>query len=246
MSTMDLLYEGKAKKIYRTTQENQVRVEYLDQLTALNGKRKDQCTGKGALTNQITSEIFRALNQNEVVTHFIQTTSKTEQLVEKLEMIPLEVVVRNQAAGSFAKRFQVAEGMAFQKPILEFYYKNDALDDPFINEDHIAYFQIADQTELDMIRKLTFQINEVLRRYFVELDLILIDFKLEFGRNQNGEIVLGDEISPDTCRLKDRQTNASLDKDIYRKQTGDVLVAYQEIYNRILQKKELTHVSREN
>lgn len=244
MVNEELLYEGKAKKIYRTNQENQLRVKYLDQLTALNGKRKDVCEGKGALTNTITSAIFEELNQKQFPTHFIKKTSKTEQLVEKLDMIPLEVVVRNVAAGSFATRFQLPDSPRFSTPIVEYYYKNDALDDPFINEDHIFYLQLVTKEELDCIREQALTLNHALLHYFSDLELDLIDFKLEFGYDHTRQIKLGDEISPDTCRLQDRHTKDSLDKDIYRKQTGNVVQAYQEISRRIQQKKEtISHVS---
>lgn len=241
MENTGLLYEGKAKKIYQTSLENQVLVEYLDQLTALNGKQKDQCQGKGELTNAITSVLFTQLADQNIPTHFIEKTSKTEQLVEKLDMIPLEVVIRNVSAGSFMTRFQLTEPISFQTPIIEYYYKNDRLDDPFINDDHIFHLKLVTKDQLATIRQLALNINQVLVSYFTTLDLDLIDFKLEFGFDTSGNIILGDEISPDTCRLHDVKTSASLDKDLYRKQTGDVLKAYQEVYARINQTKELVH-----
>lgn len=238
MEAQELIYEGKAKKMYQTTAKNAILVQYLDQVTALNGVRKDQMAGKAALNNGISSIIFEWLTAHQVTSHFIRKLGETEQLVCKLEMIPLEVVVRNIAAGSFSKRFQIEQGTVLAKPIIEFYYKADELDDPFINDDHVRYFKIATDAELTMIRELALLVNEKLQELFQSIDLRLVDFKIEVGKTSEGQILLGDEISPDTCRLWDVKTNESLDKDVYRKNTGDLLTVYREIASRLTKIQE--------
>lgn len=233
MKTREVIYEGKAKKMYRTDDENVLFVEYLDQVTALNGARKDEMIGKAELNNGISSFIFAWLQKQGIESHFLSKEGKTEQLVKKLEMIPLEIVLRNVAAGSFSKRFGIAQGTAIANPIIEFYYKADELDDPFINDDHVHYFSIATKEELATIRQMTLAINEKLQELFDLADLKLVDFKIEVGRTSEGTIVLADEISPDTCRLWDKTTNESLDKDVYRKKTGDLLAVYREVAKRL-------------
>lgn len=233
MEKRDSIYEGKAKKIFKTDNSSIVWVEYLDQATALNGVRKDIILGKGAMNNQITALIFNDLKQRGIKNHFVQVLSKHEQLVEKLTMIPLEVVIRNYAAGSFSKRFGIEEGVKLNVPVLEFYYKNDSLDDPFINEDHIRFLNIATDSEIFEIKKITLQINQQLIQLFKEIGIRLIDFKIEFGKREDGIIVLADEITPDTCRLWDEQTNEHLDKDVYRRNLGELIPAYQEVLRRL-------------
>jgi phosphoribosylaminoimidazole-succinocarboxamide synthase len=228
-----LLYEGKAKKLYATDEEQVIWAEYLDQATALNGARKDEIKGKGELNNQITSEIFRYLADKGVENHFIEKISKTEQLIKKVKVIPLEVVVRNIAAGSFSKRLGITEGTILPEPILEFYYKDDALDDPFINEAHIAFLEIATTEEIQTIKEATAIVNRELSDLFQQIGLKLVDFKIEFGRQADGTILLADEISPDTCRLWEKESGASMDKDNYRKQLGDLVPVYREVLERL-------------
>lgn len=228
-----LLYEGKAKKMYETTNTDVVWVEYLNQATALNGAKKDTILGKAALNNQITSEIFSYLSSEGIENHFIEKLSKTEQLVKQVEIIPLEVVLRNVAAGSFSKRLAIEEGVPLPFPVIEFYYKEDALDDPMINEDHIKFLKIATKDQVDEIKAITLQVDQSLTALFAKIDLWLIDFKLEFGLSAEGKVLLADEISPDTCRLWDMDTNEHMDKDIYRRDLGDLVPVYQEVFDRL-------------
>lgn len=232
-----LLYEGKAKQLFKTDDPKVVWVEYLNQATALNGAKKDQIAGKGELNNQITSLIFSYLHEVGIDNHFIKQLSETEQLIRSVEIIPLEVVVRNVAAGSFAKRLAITEGTPLKFPIVEFYFKNDALDDPMITEDHIKVLDIATAEEIETLRSMALNVNEALKKLFTEINIKLVDFKLEFGRTETGEILLADEVSPDTCRLWDLTTNDHLDKDIYRRDLGDIIPVYQEVYNRLNQRK---------
>ncbi|EPH95296.1 phosphoribosylaminoimidazolesuccinocarboxamide synthase [Enterococcus faecalis 13-SD-W-01] len=234
MKKGQLLYEGKAKKLYATDEEQVIWAEYLDQATALNGARKDEVKGKGELNNQITSAIFRYLADKGIENHFIEKLSKTEQLIKKVEVIPLEVVVRNLAAGSFSKRLGITEGTVLPEPILEFYYKEDALDDPFINEAHIAFLKIAAPEEIRLIKEAAEKVNQELIRLFQQIGLELVDFKIEFGRQADGTILLADEISPDTCRLWEKESGASMDKDNYRKQLGDLVPVYREVLQRLI------------
>lgn len=233
MKKKELIYQGKAKNLYATDRKNVLLAEYLDQATALNGKRKDQIVGKGTLNNQITCLIFDYLMEQGIKTHLISNYSQTEQLLHKVKIIPLEVVLRNVAAGSFSKKFGIAEGVVLQAPIIEFYYKNDSLDDPFINEAHIYEFQLATKSQIEYIKSQTYEINEKLQQLFAAKGIQLIDFKLEFGLLADGSLVLADEISPDTCRLWDTQTKEKLDKDNYRKQLGDLVPIYQEVLSRL-------------
>lgn len=227
-----LIYEGKAKKLFKTSKDEELRVEYLDQATALNGLKKDAVSGKGALNNQITSLIFQELEKQGIPSHFIKILSKHEQLVCEVEMIPLEIVVRNTAAGSFSKRLGIAEGEQLPFPIIEFYYKEDRLDDPFINEDHIRYLGIATPEEVAQTKMLALQINTALCQLFEKIKIHLVDFKIEVGKS-DGKILLADEISPDTCRLWDLTTKEHLDKDVYRREIGDLIPVYQEVLNRL-------------
>lgn len=223
-----LLYEGKAKNLYATDQENLILAEYKDQATALNGKKKDQIAGKGELNNQITSLIFRELNRRGVKTHFIEQVSQTEQLNTKVDIIPLEVVVRNYTAGSFSKRFGMAEGVKFPTPIVEFYYKNDDLDDPFINDAHVKFLEIASDEEIAFLKAAALETDAILTDIFAKIGLTLIDFKLEYGRLPDGTIILADEVSPDTSRLWDADNN-HVDKDVYRRDLGDIIPVYQKV-----------------
>lgn len=238
MGKRELFYKGKAKKLFKTDDSTVFWVEYLNQATALNGARKDDVQGKGELNNQITSFIFKQIEEMGITTHFIKKISKTEQLVESLEIIPIEVVIRNKSAGSFAKRLAIKEGTALNFPVLEFYYKDDQLDDPMINEDHIKILALATEDEIKTIKELAHRVNKVLIKLFKSINITLVDFKLEFGKRSDGTILLADEISPDTCRLWDTETNESLDKDIYRKNLGELVPVYQEVLNRLEKTKK--------
>ncbi|MBM7711671.1 phosphoribosylaminoimidazolesuccinocarboxamide synthase [Enterococcus xiangfangensis] len=228
-----LLYEGKAKKLFRTNESEVIWVEYLNQATALNGAKKDQIKGKGELNNRITSLIFDYLKSKKIKNHFIKRLSANEQLIQAVEIIPLEVVVRNVAAGSFSKRLAIPEGTSLSLPIVEFYYKKDELDDPMVIDDHILFLQIASTEEIAQLRQLALEVNHALIELFDSIDIQLIDFKLEFGRQKEGSLLLADEVSPDTCRLWDKKTNEHLDKDIYRRDLGDIVPVYQEVLNRL-------------
>ena len=229
----DLLYEGKAKRIYQTNEENVLWVEYKDEATAFNGEKKDTIEGKAKLNNQITSIIFEKLKEAGIPNHFVEQLSETEQLVQKVKIIPLEVVTRNIVAGSLSKRLGIEEGVALDEAIVEFYYKDDDLGDPLVTEDHIRVLNVATKEQLDELRRLGLQVNNVLIDLFKEVNVRLVDFKLEFGITDAGEILLADEVSPDTCRLWDIDSNQKFDKDIYRRNLGSLQDAYQEILNRL-------------
>ncbi|AIS60176.1 phosphoribosylaminoimidazolesuccinocarboxamide synthase [Listeria ivanovii] len=233
--TNELVYEGKAKQLFRTEESGVLRVAYKDDATALNGVRKESFAGKGELNNQITSLIFSYLAKEGVTSHFVSAISKTEQLVKEVSIIPLEVVVRNVMAGSLAKRLGKEEGEPIPNAIVEFYYKDDALDDPFINDEHALYLEIATRNEMEEIRQAARAINVALQALFTKMSITLIDFKLEFGRDENGNILLADEISPDTCRLWDKETNQKLDKDVFRRNIGNLTDVYTEVLNRLKQ-----------
>lgn len=233
MEKGQLLYQGKAKELFQTDQADLIWVEYLNQATALNGAKKDQIKGKGELNNQITSLIFQRLKEKGINSHFVEQISETEQIIQAVDIIPLEVVVRNIAAGSFSKRLAITEGTSLKFPIVEFYFKNDALDDPMIIEDHIKVLDIATDEEIATLKTMALAVDEALSELFDEIGIILVDFKLEFGRTKEGTILLADEISPDTCRLWDKATNEHLDKDIYRRDLGDLIPVYQEVLNRL-------------
>ncbi|MFJ7727253.1 phosphoribosylaminoimidazolesuccinocarboxamide synthase [Neobacillus sp. NPDC097160] len=229
----ELLYEGKAKRIYKTDEEDVVLVEYKDSATAFNGEKKAEIIGKGRLNNEITSLLFLKLKEQGIESHFIKRISQTEQLVKKVTIIPLEVVVRNVAAGSFSKRLGIEEGRPLSAPIVEFYLKDDALGDPLVTNDHIFELKAATAEEITILREKALEVNAVLSSFFAELGINLIDFKLEFGKDEQGQILLADEISPDTCRLWDQKTNEKLDKDVFRRDLGSLTEAYETILTRL-------------
>ncbi|MGL4991815.1 MAG: phosphoribosylaminoimidazolesuccinocarboxamide synthase [Sarcina sp.] len=233
MEQNKMLYEGKAKKIYCTDKENEVVVYYKDDATAFNGEKKGQILDKGVLNNSITSIIFEMLNKNGVKTHFIEKLNEREQLCKKVEIVPLEVIVRNVAAGSMAKRLGLEEGRSLDVEVLELSYKNDDLGDPLINDYHAVAIGLTTFNELDEIYNITKKVNILLKEFFKVQNIKLIDFKIEFGKDENGEIILADEISPDTCRFWDYNTNEKLDKDRFRRNLGNVEDAYKEILKRI-------------
>lgn len=233
MIKRDLLYEGKAKQLYETSEPNILWVTYKDQATAGNGAKKEAIAGKGQLNNQITSMIFKKLKEKDIPSHFIMEVSETDQLIEKVDMFDLEVVVRNVAAGSFSRRLGVDEGTELAFPVLEFYLKDDGLNDPLINDDHVLALNLADQKEIDEIKRQAHNINQSLIEIYSEAGIRLIDFKLEFGKAAKEQIVLADEISPDTCRLWDEKTNDRLDKDVFREDLGDIIPLYQEVLDRL-------------
>lgn len=228
-----LLYEGKAKKVYETNDPDLLWIEYKDSATAFDGKKKATIEGKGRLNNLISSIIFAKLNERGIESHFVQQLSETEQLVKRVEIIPLETVVRNYAAGSISRRLGIPEGDKLSKPIVEFYYKSDALGDPLLTEDHIEFLNLASKEEVEQLKAKALQVNEVLTQFFAELGIKLIDFKLEFGRDSQGRILLADEISPDTCRLWDMETNERLDKDVFRRDLGSLTEAYEALLARL-------------
>ena len=229
----ELLYEGKAKRIFKTDDEQTVLIEYKDSATAFNGQKKADITGKGRLNNEITSLLFLKLKEQGIESHFIKQLSETEQLVKKVTIIPLEVVVRNVAAGSFSKRLGIEEGKELTKPLVEFYFKNDDLGDPLLTRPHIYELNIATKKETTILKEKALKINKVLTSFFNEIGINLIDFKLEFGKDAEGSILLADEISPDTCRLWDKKTNEKLDKDVFRRDLGSLTEAYEIILARL-------------
>ncbi len=228
-----LVYTGKAKDIYTTSEdENLIISVYKDQATMLNGARKETIEGKGILNNQISSLIFEKLNVAGVATHFIKQLSEPEQLNKNVEIIPLEVVLRNYTAGSFSKRFAVEEGLKLETPILEFYYKNDDLNDPFINDEHVKFLDIATDEEIAYIKNETRRINGFLSDWFSQIGLKLIDYKLEFGKDKDGNIILADEFSPDNCRLWDAE-GRHMDKDVFRRDLGSLTDVYQVVLEKL-------------
>ena len=233
MEKLDKIYEGKAKIIYSTSQKDVLWVKYKDSVTAFNGEKKDIIQGKSILNNKITSIIFNKLSQNGVSNHFIKKLSDTEQLVKNVNIIPLEVVVRNISAGSMSKRLGIAEGTLLKFPIVDFYYKNDDLGDPILTESQIYVLNIATDEQVKQLSQLSLKINDVLKNIFNKINITLVDFKLEFGLDSNGEILLADEISPDTCRLWDTTTKQILDKDIYRKNLGNIILGYEIVLERL-------------
>ncbi|MBM7692678.1 phosphoribosylaminoimidazole-succinocarboxamide synthase [Peribacillus deserti] len=228
-----LLYEGKAKKIYSTEEEKIVWIEYKDSATAFNGEKKAEIEGKGILNNEITSLLFLKLDEAGIPSHFIKKISDREQLVQRVDIIPLEVVVRNFSAGSLAKRLGIEEGIQFKQPIVEFYYKDDSLGDPLIIDAHIRELEIASSDELIKLKEHAVKVNAVLSSFFEEIGIRLVDFKLEFGKTAEGNILLADEVSPDTCRLWDLETNEKLDKDVFRRDLGSLTDAYENILTRL-------------
>lgn len=232
MEKRELLYEGKAKKVFATEDEDVLIVDYKDDATAFNGEKKGTIAGKGIINNRMTNHVFALLEAEGVPTHLVKELSERETAVKRVEIVPLEVIVRNVAAGSFSKRLGVPEGTQFKEPTIEFSYKNDALGDPLINSYFAVALELATWDEIETIKKYAFQVNEVLKKYFLQADLKLIDFKIEFGR-YHGQIILADETSPDTCRLWDVHTNEKLDKDRFRRDLGNVEEAYQEVFQRL-------------
>lgn len=229
---LEQIYEGKAKKVYRTGDSQIYSVYFKDDATAFNGLKKGQIKNKGYYNNQISAIFFELLERNGIPTHLVEVSGERTMLVKSLEIIKVEVVVRNIAAGSLAKRLGKPEGYKLPFPVLEYYYKNDELGDPFINDYHIRALELASPAEMKTISELSLKTNEILADYLTPLELELVDFKLEFGRHQ-GQIILGDEISPDTCRFWDAKSQEKLDKDRFRRDLGNVEGAYQEIYRRL-------------
>lgn len=233
MKKLEQLYEGKAKKVFMTDDPDVVIVDYKDDATAFNGEKKGTIVGKGVVNNRMTNHVFKLIEKEGVPTHLVEELSDRETAVKKVDIVPLEVIVRNVAAGSFSKRMGVEEGKELLCPILEFSYKNDDLGDPFINDDYALALGLATQEEIDTIKAYTRKVNEVLKAYFLQADMKLIDFKIEFGRLKDGTIILADEVSPDTCRLWDVHTNEKLDKDRFRHDMGNVEEAYNEVFKRL-------------
>lgn len=234
MTKGKLLYEGKAKKIFETDNPEVLLVSYKDDATAFNGVKKGTIEGKGLINNKVTNYMMKLLEYIEIPTHYIEEISDRETLVKKVSIIPLEVIIRNVSAGSFAKNYGVEEGIVFDEPTIEFSYKNDKLGDPLINSYHAIALKLATKEEIETIKKYAFKINEEMKKFFISINVKLIDFKLEFGKLKDNTIVLADEISPDTCRFWDATTNEKLDKDRFRRDLGNVEGAYKEIMKRIL------------
>ena len=237
MEKRDMVYEGKAKKVFTTDDANLFIVSYKDDATAFNGLKKGTIAGKGVINNQMSNFLMQMLEKNGVPTHFVRELSERDTLVKKVSIVPLEVIIRNISAGSFAKRYGVEEGIVFDQPTIEFSYKNDDLGDPLINEYHALALKLATRAEIDTITAMAFKIDELLKAYFKGLNIDLVDFKLEFGRLPDGQIVLADEISPDTCRFWDSVTHEKLDKDRFRRDLGGVEEAYQEVMRRLTGKQ---------
>lgn len=233
MEKKELLYEGKAKKVYKTEEPDTLIVSYKDDATAFDGRKKGTIVGKGAVNNRMTNHILRLLAAKGVPTHLIEEINDRETVVKKVEIILLEVIVRNYSAGSFAKKMGMAEGVRLSRPTLEFSYKNDDLHDPFINDYYALALNLATEEELAAISRYAFIVNDVMKEYFDSLGIDLIDFKIEFGRTADGTVILADEISPDTCRLWDKETHEKLDKDRFRRDMGNVEDAYQEVFRRL-------------
>ena len=233
MEKQALLYEGKAKKVYATQDPDLLIVSYKDDATAFNGLKKGTIAGKGVINNQMSNLLMARLEKQGIPTHLVRELNQRETLVKRVSIVPLEVIVRNIAAGSFSKRYGVEEGVVFDAPTLEYSYKNDDLGDPLINDDHALALKLADAGELALIRKYAMAVNELLRKIWSECGIILVDFKLEFGRLPDGATVLADEISPDTCRLWDAETHEKLDKDRFRRDLGGVESAYSQVMGRL-------------
>ena len=238
MKKLEQIYEGKAKKVYRTDDPALYLVEYKDDATAFDGQKKGTITGKGAINNRMTNLLMVLLEQKGVPTHFVEERSDRETVVRKVDIIPLEVIVRNVSAGHFAQRYGVEEGIAFDEPTVEFSYKNDALGDPLLNAMHARALKLATGEEIDEIIRRAPQVNGILQEFFLTVGIRLVDFKLEFGRADDGTILLADEISPDTCRLWDMKTGEKLDKDRFRRDLGHVEEAYQEVMRRLATSKD--------
>ena len=238
MQKLEQIYEGKAKKVYRTDDPERFIVDYKDDATAFNGLKKGTIVGKGVINNQMSNRLMQTLEKKGVPTHFVQELSQRETLVKKVSIVPLEVIVRNISAGSFSKRYGVEEGIRFDTPVVEFSYKNDALGDPLLNDDHAIALKVATRDEIETIRTYALKINEILKAFWCDCGVTLVDFKLEFGKTTDGTIILADEISPDTCRLWDSTTGEKLDKDRFRRDLGGVEEAYAEIMKRLVEHGE--------
>ena len=228
-----LLYEGKAKQVYSTENENEFIVYFKDDATAFNGEKKATISSKGILNNKISTIMFEMLHDNQINTHFVKSLSDREMLVKKVEILPLEVIVRNITAGSFCKRYGIEEGLVLDEPIFELSYKNDEYGDPMLNEDHAVAMKLATREEIAFLKAKTLKINELMKDFFLKMNLKLVDFKLEFGKDVEGNIILADEISPDTCRLWDVNTIEKLDKDRFRRDLGDLVQGYEEVLARM-------------
>ena len=233
MQKKEQLYEGKAKKVFATDDPNLYIVDYKDDATAFNGQKKGQIAGKGVINNVMSNHMFQLLEQQGVPTHFVEQISERETVVKKVSIVPLEVIIRNISAGSFAKRYGVEEGIVFKAPTIEFSYKNDDLGDPLINSYHALALKLATEEEIATIKRYAFAVNDILKAFWAECGVTLVDFKLEFGKTADGTIVLADEISPDTCRFWDSKTGEKLDKDRFRRDLGNVEEAYQEMMRRV-------------
>jgi phosphoribosylaminoimidazole-succinocarboxamide synthase len=234
MEKKEQLYEGKAKKVYATDNQDLVIVDYKDDATAFNGLKKGTIEGKGVINNKMSNFLMQILEKEGVKTHFVKELSDRATLVKKVSIVPLEVIIRNISAGSFAKRYGVEEGVVFDEPTIEFSYKNDDLGDPLLNDYHALALKLATKDEIELIKSMAFKVNETLKAYFKKLNVTLVDFKLEFGKTPDGTIVLADEISPDTCRFWDSTTGEKLDKDRFRRDLGGVEGAYQEMMRRLM------------
>ena len=233
MQKLEQLYEGKAKRVYATDDPELLIVDYKDDATAFHGVKKGSISGKGIINNQMSNRLMQRLEREGIPTHFVQELSERETLVKRVQIVPLEVIVRNLAAGSFSKRYGIPEGQPFNRPTIEFSYKNDELGDPLINTSHLLAIHLATEEEVETIKRYAFRVNEVLRAFWAQCGVPLVDFKLEFGRLADGTIILADEISPDTCRLWDSATGKKLDKDRFRRDLGGVEDAYAEVMRRL-------------
>lgn len=238
MKKLKLLYEGKAKKVYQTEMAQRLIVEYKDDATAFNGLKKGTIVGKGIINNKMSNRLMQRLEDAGIPTHFVTELNDRETVVQRVSIVPLEVIVRNIAAGSFSMRYGVEEGTVFEQPTIEFSYKNDSLGDPLLNMDHAKALKLATDAEIATIRTMALRINEILKSFWAECGVTLVDFKLEFGRLSDGTIILADEISPDTCRLWDAKTGDKLDKDRFRRDLGGVEDAYAEIMRRLVSHDE--------
>ena len=234
MQKRTVLYEGKAKRVYETDDKDLYIVSYKDDATAFNGKKRGSILGKGAINNKVTNHIMKLLEGKGIPTHFVEQLSDTDTLVKAVKIIPLEVIVRNIAAGSLSARLGLEEGVHLATPVLEFCYKRDDLDDPMVNNYHIQALSLATDEQVQLITDYALRINGILCSYLEDLGITLVDFKLEFGMTSSGQLILSDEISPDTCRFWDTKTNRKLDKDLFRRDLGDVEAAYQEILSRLM------------
>lgn len=234
MNKTEQLYEGKAKKVFQTDEPELLIVEYKDDATAFNGLKKGSIAGKGVINNQMSNRLMERLENAGIPTHFVKELSERETLVKKVSIVPLEVIIRNISAGSFSKKYGVEEGIVFDQPTIEFSYKNDDLGDPLLNTYHALALKLATAEEIETIKTYAFKINEVLKAFWSECGITLVDFKLEFGKTCDGTIILADEISPDTCRLWDSVTKEKLDKDRFRRDMGGVEDAYSEVMKRLM------------